>query len=252
MKGISFKNVNILGNVILETDLSKQCHFPEMLIMYDSNYIEFKRQPSLKEFKESETYLQNFHATYGQNHVKFYFPENEKMTAELDNYLNTSGYDVGFMELYGIKPKDFPKINHHQDIEVQVVTEKNLDTFLDLNYQQDLDYGKKFAAKKRKLIQRQNKDPKFLQLLAFYKGIPAGVVHVIISDETVEIDSLTVEESFRKSGIGTVLQKTVMETYPDKTIILVADGEDTPRKMYQKQNYQYLGFKYEALETFEK
>lgn len=252
VKGISFDNIHTLGNIVIETDLYKQCHFPEMLIMYDSNYIEFKRQPSLKEFKEVETYLQHYHASYGQKHVKFYFPENEKLSMELENYLSISGYDIGFMELYGIQAKDFPEINHHQDIDVQVVTENNIDVFLDLNYQQSLDYGKKFASQKKKLIRRQNQDPKFLQLIAFYKGIPAGVVHVIISDEIVEIDSLTVNESHQKNGIGTLLQKTVMDTFPNKMIILIADGEDAPKKMYQKQNYQYLGFKYEALETYDK
>lgn len=251
VKEISFKYIHNLGNVVVETDLYKQFHFPEMLIMYDSNFIEFKRIPSLKEFKLSETYLQHYHATFGQKHVKFYFPENEKLSTELENYLSISGYDVGFMELYGIRAKDFPEIKYHQDIEVQVVNDNNIDAFLDLNYQQSLDFGKKFAAKKRKLIQRQYKDIRFLQLIGFYKGIPAGFVHVIISDEIAEIDSLTVDESFQKNGVGSALQKTVMDTFPDKVIILIADGEDTPKKMYEKQNYQYLGFKYEALETFD-
>jgi hypothetical protein len=38
----------------------------------------------------------------------------------------------------------------------------------------------------------------------------------------------------------------VMDRFANNTIILVADGEDTPREMYQKQNYRYLGFRYEA------
>ncbi|WP_416151934.1 GNAT family N-acetyltransferase [Salipaludibacillus sp. HK11] len=247
---MSFEKIHILGDTVAETDLYKQHHFPEMLVMYDSNYIQFKRLPSLKEFIEAETYLQNFHARYEQNHVKFYFPENEKLTEELDNYLNKTGYDIGFMELYSIQASEFPEIKHHRDIEVEVVTEKNIDEFLTINYQQSLDFGKKFAKQKRKLIQRQFNDPSYLQLLAYYKGIPAGVVHVIVSDETAEIDNLTVEESFQKNGVGSALQKKVMDTFPNKTIILIADGEDTARNMYKKQNYQYWGYRFEALETF--
>jgi len=250
VKGISFEKIHVLGSIVVETDLYRQYHFPEMLIMYDSNYIQFKSSPSLEEFIEAERYLKKYHATYGQKHVKFHFPANQKIPLELENHLHISGYDVGFMELYAIQAKDFPEKTHHSDIEVQVVTENNIDTFLDLNYQESLDFGKKFAAQKRKLIKRQYKDPKYLQLLGFYKGIPAGFVHVIISNGIVEIDSLTVEESMQKKGIGSQLQKTVMDFYPDHTIILVADGEDTPKKMYKKQNYQYLGFQYEVLETF--
>ncbi len=37
----------------------------------------------------------------------------------------------------------------------------------------------------------------------------------------------------------------------NKTIILVADGEDTPREMYVGQNYQYYGFKYQFQNVYE-
>ena len=87
--------------------------------------------------------------------------------------------------------------------------------------------------------------------MAFYKGSPAGYVDVIISNETVEIDNLTVDEEFQKKGIGSRLQKFVMDSFPEKVVILVADGEDTPREMYKKQNYQYHGFKYEILKLYQ-
>lgn len=41
-----------------------------------------------------------------------------------------------------------------------------------------------------------------------------------------------------------------MNQFFDKTVILVADGEDTPREMYRKQHYQYLGFKYVVMKIF--
>ena len=43
------------------------------------------------------------------------------------------------------------------------------------------------------------------------------------------------------------MQRKIMDLFPNKTIILLADGEDTPREMYQRQNYQQQGFQYEAL-----
>ncbi|WP_040373640.1 GNAT family N-acetyltransferase, partial [Peribacillus psychrosaccharolyticus] len=66
-----------------------------------------------------------------------------------------------------------------------------------------------------------------------------------------EIDGLTVDENFRNKGIGSKLQEFVMETFPEKLVILIADGEDTAREMYKKQNYQYHGFKYEAQKIYQ-
>lgn len=63
--------------------------------------------------------------------------------------------------------------------------------------------------------------------MAYYKGNPAGYVDIIISNETAEIDNLSVEEKYRNKGIGSKLQNYVMETFPQKTVILIADGEDT-------------------------
>ncbi len=66
----------------------------------------------------------------------------------------------------------------------------------------------------------------------------------------MEIDNLFVDVSFRNKGIGSRLQKYAMEVFPNKTVILVADGEDTPKDMYRKQNYEYCGFSYEAVKVY--
>lgn len=251
MKQITFDDIYTLGEIVTENDLYRHFHYPEMLTRYDSNFIEFKNLPSLTEFKEAENYLRDFHMKNGQKHVKFYFPANEKPSKELIGYVTNNEYEIGFLELYAIQPKHFPSVRIHPDIEIQVVTEKSLETLLNLKYQHDLQFGSEFAKQKSELIIRQFKDPNILQILAFYKGAPAGYVDVIVSKETAEIDNLTVDEKFQRKGIGSRLQKFVMESFPDKMVILVADGEDTPREMYQKQNYQYLGFQYEVQKIYQ-
>ncbi|GIO24032.1 GNAT family N-acetyltransferase [Oceanobacillus sp. J11TS1] len=126
-----------------------------------------------------------------------------------------------------------------------------MEIYLELQYKNDLEFGSEFAKQKANLIKRQFEDRNIRQVLAFYKGTPAGYVELIISDGTVEIDNLTVEPSFRYKGIGSQLQKFAMDAFPNRTVILVADGEDTPREMYQKQNYKYCGFKYEAQKIYQ-
>ncbi|WP_099156847.1 GNAT family N-acetyltransferase [Virgibacillus ndiopensis] len=250
MENITFRNIHNLGQVVIENDQYKHIHYPDMLIRYDSNYIEFKRTPSVAEFRDAANYLREFHRKHGQKHVKFTFPENKQPAEELMGYFRDSGYEVGYNELYVIQPDQFPKVNNHPDIEVQAVTDENFDAFILLQYETDLEFGEEFAKQKVDLHKRNFKDRNILQFLALYKRFPAGSVDVIISDNTAEIDGLSVKESFQKKGIGSRLQKSVMDHFPDKTIILVADGEDTPREMYVRQNYQYLGFKYEAQKIY--
>ncbi len=127
---ITFENINTLGNIVFENKLYKHIHYPEMLVRYDSNFIEFKKMPSLSEFIEAASYLREYHLKNNQRHIKFYFPANEKLATELVDYLNQSGYDIGFLELYAIQPNQFPPMDDRPDIEIQVVSEENLKPFL--------------------------------------------------------------------------------------------------------------------------
>lgn len=113
-----------------------------------------------------------------------------------------------------------------------------------------MQFGKEFANQKVWMYKYNFADENIMQVIAFYKGAPAGSVEIIISDGSIEIDNLSVLESFQRKGIGSRLQRFAMDQFPGKTVILVADGEDTPREMYQKQNYQYQGFKYEVQKVY--
>ncbi|GKV67148.1 MULTISPECIES: GNAT family N-acetyltransferase [unclassified Sporosarcina] len=152
--------------------------------------------------------------------------------------------------MYAIQPNHFPSVTMNSDIDIQAVTEDNLKIFLDLQYLSDVQYGEEFAKQKTDLLKRQFSEPNIHQVLALYKGKPAGSVELIAAEETVEIDNLFVDVSFRNKGIGSRLQKYAMEVFPNKTVILVADGEDTPKDMYRKQNYEYCGFSYEAVKVY--
>ena len=247
MKKITFQNIFTRGHVIVENACYRQIHYPEMLMRYDSNFIEFKRMPTVETFKEVEGSLREYHLKHGQNHLKFYFPENQQPTEEIQNYLKENGYSQGFLELYGIKPQSFPVIENNPAISIHTVTKETLAILQQLKYQNDLAFGREFADKKANLIKKIVDEPNVQQLLAFYEGQAVGYVDLILSKDTVEIDELSVSESYQKKGVGSHLQRFAMDHYPDKMIILVADGEDTPREMYQKQQYHYFGFQYEVL-----
>ena len=46
------------------------------------------------------------------------------------------------------------------------------------------------------------------------------------------------------------MQSFVANYAKGKSVILVADGEDTAKDMYKAQGYQYGGFQYVALKEF--
>ncbi len=248
---VTYRDIYKEGLIVLDTDMFRHYHDARMLIRYDSNLIAFKRMPNLKEFSNTEKYLQEYHFARGQKHLKFVFPPNEKIDEELWANLSDEKYDIGFMELYKINPWKFPKEEKRKEIEIVHIGEAQLDDFLTVSYQQDLFFGAEFAAIKRDNNRRHFHDPTIWQVLAYYNGAPAGGLEAIIKEQTVEIDGLFVLPEFQRKRIAAHLQQFVMVSFPEKTVILLADGEDTPREMYKKQNYEYVGFQYEAVKVFE-
>ncbi|BCB04635.1 GNAT family N-acetyltransferase [Bacillus sp. KH172YL63] len=251
MNGITFDDIYNPGHNVAENELYEHIHFPEMLTRYDSNFLKFKRMPTRAEFLEAASFLRKFQQSNGQKHVKYIFPQDQELPAELKAVMEEEGYGIGFTELYKIAPDVFPRVENTPEIEIREVSEVELDAYLAFQYEQDMAYGAAFADEKVGMHKRNFQHPHVMQVLAYDKGEPAGSVDVIIKDETAEIDGLMVHETFQKKGIGTRLQQFVMDRFDDKTVILVADGEDTPRLMYQKQNYSCIGFRYEAQKVYE-
>jgi GNAT superfamily N-acetyltransferase len=159
-------------------------------------------------------------------------------------------YQIGLLVLYTIKPDQFPEVNKKPEINIQPVTKDNLESYLIFQFEKDLRFGKEYAEQKQGQHERNFHNENILQVLAYYKGVPAGSLDVIISSDYIEIDGFFVLEAFQKRGIGSSIQKFVMDQFHDKTVMLVANGEDTARVMYRRQNYQYLGFRYEVMKVY--
>lgn len=249
MQHATFNDIYNSGQLVLENELFKHYHNSLMPLMYDSNYIAFNKLPSMTEFIKSSSYLKEFHLKKKQNHLRFTFPPNKNLSVALINYLQDEGYAIGHNMLYAIYPHHFLFVDELLGLDIEVVTTKNLDRYLSLQYFQDFSYGIEFAKQKGVDYQKRFQDQSIYQLLAVYQDRPVGSVDVIVTHKTAEIDNLFVDNTYQRRGIGSLLQKKVMEMFSDKLIILVADGNDSPKEMYKKQNYQFLEFKYEALKV---
>lgn len=239
---ITFKQIYNSGKIIYRHELFDHRHDDGILSRYDSNFIQFKQMPSVKQLQEAIQYLSKFHQQRGQKFVKLKFPENEVPSKEILNALN--GYTIGFLELYTLNPKSFKGIG--TEVEVQFVGEAQLQDFLKLQYEEDLYYGERYAKEKQNFLLREREKEGHHHIIAYKNNMPVGFVELIETEDTVEIDNFFVIATKRGLGIGAAIQQFVMSYAKHKTIILVADGEDDVRKMYKKQGYTYRGFQYEA------
>lgn len=239
---------NIYNPGIIEKESSNFSHlaFMEVPEMYDGNFIKWKAMPALETLKQVESYMKETHLARGQKHVKFVFPQDEKIPDVLVAYLTEQQYDIGLLEMYTINPKTFPT-DVSSSAQVQFISEEMLEAYCNIHYEEAKQWGESYALSKRELLKKDYRDQRKQQIIALVDGEIVGSVDVIVREQTAEIDNFFVLPAFQKQGIGSKIQQFVMQHYAEKTIILVADGEDTPKDMYVKQGYRFIGFQYNAL-----
>lgn len=241
---------NIYNPGIIEKDTNDFSHvaFIEVPEMYDGNFIKWKEIPTLETLKQVENYMKEMHLARGQKHVKFVFPQDEKLPDELVAYLTEQHYDMGILEMYAIDPKTFPS-NDRSSAQIQFISEETLQAYGDIHYEEAKQWGESYALSKREMLKKDYRDQRKQQIIALVDGEIVGSVDIIVRDQTAEIDNFFVLTAFQRQGIGSQIQQFVMQHYAEKTIILVADGEDTPKDMYVKQGYRFIGFQYNALKA---
>ena len=237
--------INHYGNVVKDTDEFLQFHDELIIHRYDSNFILLKLMPTIKQFVEIEKYLKTYHLLFRQNHLKFILPPNQTPPTELRTFFTSVGYDIGKLEMYTIIPSDFK--GKHKNLNACWVTEENFQEFLELQFKEDIRFGFEFASAKTNFLERLFLRDEWRAVMIYEDNQAVGSLELIIKEDTVEIDNLFVLEAYRNKGLATQLQAFVMREYKDKRVILVADGEDTPKEMYLKQGYEFNGFQYEIL-----
>ena len=242
---MTFDSLFSLGHIIKEDDLFQHNHFSDFLDLYDANFIQFKKMPSLAEFIAIENYLTVFHQNNGQEHLKFRFPENCSFSEELKDYIGNNNYTSDILEFFILEKDNFPKLPLNHLIEVKVVSSDTLDDLLKLRYDVNKEYGTDYAKRKNNLIVEKLKDEKLTFLIAYYENQPAGCLNLIETSSTLEIDDLFVDPTFRNKKIASYLQQKTIQLSNEKSIILLADANDTPRNMYLKQGYQLQGERYD-------
>lgn len=246
---LSFENINIFAQLVRQTDLYKHYQLDEVKDRYDSNFIEFTSTPNLSELLAALAYLRQVHHKSGRNFLKVVFPQNQEIPYELRQFLLDHNYGISILEMYAIKPSVFTRTPLQPEVLISFVTEETLEGYLKIHYEDAQQWGEPYAHANRDMLKRDFLLQRKKQVVAVLHDEVIGSVDLIESPELVEIDNLYVLPAHQKQGVGTKIQQFVMKNFADKTIILVADGVDTPREMYTKQGYSYIGKQYSAIKT---
>ncbi|ULG74338.1 GNAT family N-acetyltransferase [Macrococcus brunensis] len=241
---VSFKDTKQVAEVYSENTRYTHFHTPSQLIRYYSNYFEYQVMPSLETFKDDEKMQTDFHEQRGQKHLLFIFPENVPLPQDIKDYAEDAGYTVEKMELYQTEQLTLGK----RAGEVKIVgDDQTFRDFLSVCRVGELEYGEEFADLKIDMHTADRADDTVIQLVAYDNGQPVGKLEAILNGELIELDDFYVLETSRGKGIGTALQEKVLDY--GQSLILIADGNDTPRDMYERQGYRKVSERYELLKV---
>lgn len=245
----SFKDIEHSKSIARETSLYTHHRNEKALFMHVENYVIFHRVPSFAEFVETEAYLESEHQKYGQNFIKFIWPEDCEIPQPIISYLGSNGFNLEVLELYAAPPGTFVPTSTETPPNVQVewVNADKRDAYLTLSTQADKEINAEFAEQKHPYTLAKFANPAFRPIVAIRSGEAVGSIDLYLKEDSIEIDNFHVAPAARRIGIGTALQQFVMDHAEGKTVLLVADAADMAREMYNRQNYTYISFRYELL-----
>ncbi|MGA9517300.1 MAG: GNAT family N-acetyltransferase [Trichococcus sp.] len=249
----SFKDIEHSKSVVKETSLYTHHRNEEALFMHIENYVIFNRIPTFAEFVETESYLKSEQQKYGQDFIKFIWPEDCEIPQPIISYLGSNDFSLDVLELYAAPPGTFVPTRIDEtpsDVRVEWVNDDNRVAYLALSAQADKEVSEEFAKQKQPYTLAKFENPAFCPIVATRSDEAVGSIDLYLKEDSIEIDNFYVAMDYRCKGVGTALQQFVMEHAIGKTVLLVADAADTAREMYNRQNYTYISFRYELLKVF--
>lgn len=240
----TFKAIQNFETLIEENELFTQFSNSSLPDRYDSNYVSLHFSPTVEEFEILEN-IQKEYITYenpAQNHLKFVYPEDTGIRMDLFDYLNEQQYEIGKLELMCAQPYSI-EINYtNPSISCEIITSDKLNDFLVLNYNDNKRISNEFADFSGRVYRYQFDQPHSQFLLARLDNKPVASLILHISDDFIEIDGVLTDINYRKRGVASHMIDYVMNhiNQNEKPLILVADAEDTPKKLYQKLGFECI------------
>lgn len=243
-KALSFSNLQNFAEILEENEFFTQYYNLDLPERYDSNYVLLHYSPTLPEFRVIEN-IQKEYIAYemkDQKHLKFRWPEDTGFMLDLFDYLGKEQYQIGKEELMCALPHSIDIGTINPVFKCELITKKQLDDFLALNYKDDLAISQDFADFSERAYHFQFKQPNTEFLLVTLDNQPVGSLLMHITDNYIEIDHVLTDVEYRKKGIASHMIHFVMNIWNknEKPLILVADAEDTPKILYEKLGFTII------------
>lgn len=243
---ISMANIFQEGKIFSDDQIKTIYLTPEAPLVYDANKWVYKEMPAIKDWKQHMEMQQSLHRQQYSDHLAFTFPENTALSQAWLDEIKACGFELGCMELYAIESQNIRR-SHNNHVEVKFVTNQNLEDYIAIYRQFSEPFGLEYTEESIRVIRNQFQSESKSRIIAYEQHTPVGILDLIMTDKTVEIDGFGVLEDFQRRGIGQTMQSFVADVSDDKVIILIADGEDSAKHIYIKQGYIFISYCYQIL-----
>jgi len=238
----TFRDLTTFSSVVYDNEFFTQFTNQDLPKQYDSNFITLKYPPTLPEFKLIEKMHREYQQSIGQQHLKINWPDDTGLFVNVLDYLNQQNYNIGKQKLAYIKAEYFTLKQFNHQVNIESVTDKSFAQFLEINYEEDLSYGREYAEHKQSVYHYQYRQPCVQFLLAKTTSDPVGSLVLIHSNDYIEIDNVLTSKTHRNTGIASSMLHFVINEIlkRNQIIILAVDAEDTPKEMYKKLGFEMI------------
>ena len=232
--------------VYRETTRFKHFKNPVTSERYFSNYLSYKRMPSLSELEADLAYLAQEQAGYVSNYAFLFFAENGEWSQEIRDFLEREGFETAKHLIFTNSVDQIQlRCSDLGDIWILELVDSYLDAYLAYKYQAYLEYGQAYANQMRADNEANLLSNGSKIFLALDGERIIGDVTAWFFGDYVEVDDFSVQEAYRGRGIGSALQRAALAG--QKKVILIAEEEN--RAMYQHQGYEEVSWYWTALQS---
>lgn len=245
-----FKDIFSRAKVALETDSYIIYHTVKSKIYYSGNYLQMKKLP--QNIDDLDNYIQasrKFFQDKGVNFIHIALPENMDVDKKLKKYLIKENFNEIVLDLYSLHSDDYNE-EFKSNFSIEELKKLDYSKYLEFQYEIDIELGnEEWAKQNQEFLYNDIKSDNISQIIVKSEDNIVGTVNIIEKDDYIEIDNLYVDKKYRKRGIATDLIRYVIKKFNKRSVILVADFNDTVRFMYERMGFKLQSRKIYWLKT---
>ncbi len=203
---------------------------------------------------QKDKYSYNFYFIKNKNKAKSLIKklskENNRYFLDFDSTFLMDVYLPDFEKSHEIRMFNFANLVKldYRIGDIRIMDNSNKDLFLNLLFNDELQYGEAYASKNSKrIVDMGLSNDKFSLYGIFDNDKLVGSIHVYKNNNMAKLEDFFIVEEYKKKGYGISLLTTVIDILRKEGIYdltITADYDDTPKFIYER-----IGFK-EVLDNY--